>query len=234
MALFVIAHGAWSGGWAWRRLRSMLRERGHECLTPTYTGLGERAHLAAPTVGLDTHVQDVVGVLEFEDLRDVVLVGHSYGGMVITGVADRAPERLARLIYLDAFVPRDGESLFSLQPAEGRAIMQARVTSEGDGWLITPNPLPADTSAEDRAWLTPRRRPQPVQTFDQPLRLQQGETLLPRAYIYCKQAGPGDVFGQFAARARHEGWPYRELDATHNAHITASEALTDLLVELAS
>ena len=120
MAMFVVAHGAWSAAWAWKKMRPLLRAAGHELWTPTYTGLGERAHLASPAVDLDTHIKDIIGVLEMEDLRDVVLIGHSYGGMVATGVADRARERIAQLIYLDAFVPKDGQSLFDLQAAAAR------------------------------------------------------------------------------------------------------------------
>src|SRR5437660_801825 len=110
MATFVLVHGAWHGGWCWRKLMPLLRSAGHAVWTPTLTGLGERAHLGNPDVGLSTHVQDVVNVLEYEDLSNVVLVGHSYGGMVITGVAHQMPGRLAHLVYLDAFVPKDGQS----------------------------------------------------------------------------------------------------------------------------
>ncbi len=124
MATFLVAHGAWSAGWVWKKMRPLLGERGHELFTPTYTGLGERVHLARPDVGLETHIADVLGVLEFEDLRNVLLIGHSYGGMVATAVADRVPERLAQLVYLDAFVPRNGQSLFDLQPWDVQARMR--------------------------------------------------------------------------------------------------------------
>src|ERR1700724_4250982 len=117
LATILVAHGAWSAAWAWKKMRPLLRAAGHELLTPTYTGLGERAHLANPAIDLETHIRDVLGVLEFEDLRDVVLLGHSYGGMVATGVADRARDRVAKLIYLDAFVPQDGQSMLDLLPA---------------------------------------------------------------------------------------------------------------------
>src|SRR6516162_4598613 len=115
---------------------------GHEFFAPSYTGLGERAHLARPENDLDIHIQDVVGVLKFEDLRNIVLIGHSYGGMVATGVADRARERVAQLIYLDAFVPRDGQSLFDLQLAEARERMRTLARTAGDGWKLPPNPMP--------------------------------------------------------------------------------------------
>src|SRR5437763_2040258 len=125
MATFLLAHGAWSSAWAWKKMRPLMRAAGHELWTPSYTGLGERAHLANASVDLDTHIRDLLGVLEMEDLREVALLGHSYGGMVATGVADRARERIAQLIYLDAFVPGDGESLFDLQTEENRTRMQA-------------------------------------------------------------------------------------------------------------
>jgi pimeloyl-ACP methyl ester carboxylesterase len=122
MATFVIVHGAWSGGHAWRWLRPLLRTAGHEVFTPALTGLGERSHLASAQVDLDTHIRDVLGVLEFEDLDQVVLVGHSYGGVVITGVADRMPQRVAQLVYLDAEVPADGQCEFDLlAPGSGPA-----------------------------------------------------------------------------------------------------------------
>ena len=108
MATFVVAHGAWSSGWAWKKMRPLLRAAGHEIFTPSYTGLGERSHLSSPDLTLETHIQDIANVLFYEDLTDVVLIGHSYGGMVATGVADRASERIRQVIYLDAFVPRDG------------------------------------------------------------------------------------------------------------------------------
>src|SRR5215218_3749420 len=145
MATFVIVHGAWSGGHAWRWLRPLLRAAGHQVFTPALTGLGERSHLANAQIDLDTHVLDVVGVLEYEDLLQVVLVGHSYGGMVITGVADRVPERLAQLVYLDAEVPMDGQSEFDLLPPEERAVYEDAARERGDGWRIPPpfpDPLP--------------------------------------------------------------------------------------------
>jgi pimeloyl-ACP methyl ester carboxylesterase len=136
MATFVIVHGAWSGGHAWRWVRPLLRSAGHEVFTPALTGLGERSHLASAQVDLETHVRDVIAVLEYEDLREVVLVGHSYGGMVISGVADRVPERLALLVYLDAEVPMDGQSELDLLPVQERAGYEEAARSKGQGWLI--------------------------------------------------------------------------------------------------
>ena len=127
MTTFVLVHPAWFGGWCWRKVSPVLRARGHEVFAPTLTGLGERAHLASQKVGLEMHVEDVANVLEYEDLRQVILVGNSSGGMVITGVADRMPERIAHLVYLDAFVPEDGQSMLDIVPAERRPLMEALV-----------------------------------------------------------------------------------------------------------
>jgi pimeloyl-ACP methyl ester carboxylesterase len=235
MTVFVVAHGAWSAAWAWKKMRPLLRAAGHEVWTPTYTGLGERAHLATPAVDLDTHIADVIGVLDMEELRDVVLIGHSYGGMVATGVADRARARIAQLVYLDAFVPEDGQSLFDLQSAETRERMRGLARTGGEGWRVPPNPMPADTPAADAAWASPRRLPHPLKAFEQPLRLAGKNPPLPRSYIYCRRIGPVDVFGQFAARARREGgWRYFEIDASHNPHITAPQALLALLEKIVS
>ena len=229
---FVLAHGAWSSAWAWKKMRPLLRAAGHELYAPSYTGLGERAHLAHPGITLDTHIDDVLGTLRFEQLRDVVLIGHSYGGMVATGVADRARDRIRLLVYLDAFVPRSGQCAFDLVAAEFREQAQKAARDQGDGWQVPPAPLPPDTSPEDVAWATPLRRPQPIETLRQPLRFEESG-LPPRAYVFCARYAPGDVFRPYAERARREGWPYAELDASHNPHITAPEALTSVLVRLA-
>jgi pimeloyl-ACP methyl ester carboxylesterase len=232
VATFVVAHGAWSSAWAWKKMRPLLRAAGHELWTPTYTGLGERAHLASPAVDLDTHIKDLVGVLEMEDLRDVVLIGHSYGGMVATGIADRARARIAQLVYLDAFVPRNGQSLLDLQDAGVRERMRALARTSGDGWRLPPNPMPADTPAADVAWAAGRRLPQPIKTFEQALRLDE-RMPPPRSYIYCRHIGATDVFRQFAERAQREsGWRYFEIDSSHNPHITAPQALMDLLEKI--
>ena len=234
MATIVVVHGAWSAAFAWRRLRTLLRASGHDLVTPTHTGLGERWHLSAPSVTLDTHIQDVLGVLETEDLADVTLVGHSYGGMVATGVADRARDRIRQLVYLDAFVPHDGQCLFDLQPAEHRVRAEAQAREQGQGYLVPANPMPPDTASEDLEWLMPRRRPQPLATFSTPLRLTGGELTLPRTYIFCTRVGPADSFRRFSLRARSEpGWRYLELDASHNPHITMPDTLAGVLDEIA-
>lgn len=229
MATFLVAHGAWSAGWAWKKVHPLMAARGHRLVTPTYTGLGERAHLARPDIDLDAHIADVLAVLEFEELSHVNLVGHSYGGMVATGVADRAQERIGQLIYVDAFVPEDGDSLLDLLPPELRAQRQP----DADGWRILPGPTPPDTPPEDVAWISPRRIPQPVKTFMQKLRLQNGPLTLPRQYIYCTRRTPEDRFRRFYERAQREGWGVHEIDASHSPQVTNPVGLAELLDKIA-
>jgi pimeloyl-ACP methyl ester carboxylesterase len=228
MATFVVAHGAWSAGWGWKKMHPLMSTRGHRLITPTLTGLGERGHLAHPNIDLDTHITDILGVIEFEDLTNVSLIGHSYGGMVATGVADRARKRIAQLIYIDAFVPDDGDSVIDLLPEAARA--QRKPSPDG---FIPPVPMPPDTAPEDRAWGEPLRLPQPAKTFDQKLRIQNGALTLPRHYIYCTRNAPDDRFRQFYARAKRENWGAYEIDSSHNPHITCPDALADLLTRIA-
>src|SRR5713101_7446751 len=141
MTTFVLVHGGWVGGWCWRRDTPLLEAAGHRVFTPTLTGLGARAHSYTAPIDLDTHIEDVVSVLQYEDLHEVVLVGHSYGGMVITGAAERAAERLAHLCYLDAFVPEDGQALADLVGPELRARMQTALQTQSDGWRLPPFPV---------------------------------------------------------------------------------------------
>ncbi len=230
MAIVVLAHGGWSSAWAWKKVRPLMAAAGHQFFTPTYTGLGERAHLASPSNDLETHIEDVLGVLKFEDLREVMLIGHSYGGMVATGVADRAGDRVARLIYLDAFVPTNGQALTDLVPPAERERLLGSVQT-GDGWRVTPNPTPPDTLPEDLEWITKFRMPQSVKCFTQPLRLQ-AKVDVPRVFIHCTRYADKKPFGQFANLAKDRpGWQFYELDASHSPNITAPTALMKVLTQ---
>jgi len=213
-------------------MHPLMGAAGHRLVTPTYTGLGEREHLANPSIDLETHIQDLLSVIKFERLDDFVLIGHSYGGMVATAVADRVPERISRLIYLDAYVPQDGQAMTDLFPNGAERLREA--LKGGDGWRLPPNPPPPDTSAEDAQWVQALRLPQPANCFQTPVRLRNGDTKIPRTYVYYKRAGPGDPFRMFAARAQREQWDYHELDASHSAHISAPEALMALLNSVVS
>lgn len=225
MTTFIVAHGAWSAGWVWKKMHPLMRAKGHELITPTYTGLGERAHLANSSIGLETHIQDMLMVLRVEDVRDAILIGHSYGGMVATGVADLAADRITKLVYLDAFVPKHGQSLFDLVSPEER---ERRLAGVVDGWKLPPAPPPPDTSPRDMDWIAPRRVHQPLACFQEPVLLENGEPQMPRFYIYAQRHNPGDPFRPFYERAKQEGWPTFEMDASHSPHVTAPEALAEI------
>ena len=226
---FLVCHGAWSAGWAWKKIHPLMQAAGHRLVTPSYTGLGERAHLANPTVDLETHIEDILNVIKYEELRDIVLIGHSYGGMVATGVADRARDRVAQLIYLDAFVPEDGQSLLDLNEVARPRMQELAKT----GWRVPPNPTPEDTPQADLEWLTARRVDMPIKCFETKLKLRGGKLTLPRSYIYATRITPADTFGQFAKRTKNEaGWRYFEIDASHSPNVTEPEALMALLEKI--
>ena len=245
MATFVLVHPAWFGGWCWKKLTPLLAARGHEVHAPTLTGLGERAHLARPEVGLETHVEDVLAVLACEDLSDVILVGSSSGGMVITGVADRAPERIANVVYLDAFVPEDGQSMFEIIPPDRKPAMEALIQNEGQGWLLPRFAAPPwetfvpaawqVTDEADLRWVLPRLVPTPVGHFTQPVRRSNPiAEKLPRTYVRCSHLRhPG--FDRYADAARRlSGWSCHELPAPHLPFITHPRELAAVLVAVAT
>ena len=226
---FVLVHGAWHGGWCWIKVTRLLSDAAHVVYTPTLTGLGERAHLGGSQVDLETHVQDVVAVLESEELRNVVLVGHSYGGMVITGVAARVRQRIERLVYLDAFLPSVGQSLLSLLPPE-RADGMRKAAADGDGRI--PPPPPAwfgVTSQRDTEWLQRHLMSQPLGTFEQPLAAAPTGDFA-RTYLYCSKTASGS-FDQFAERVRDDRkWKFHDLKTGHDAMVTAPGDVAKILM----
>ena len=241
MATFMLVHPAWLGGWCWRKLAPLLREPGHQVHTPTLTGLGERAHLAHPGVDLATHIEDIVNALVFEDVDDVILVGSSSAGMVIAGVAERVPGRIARLVYLDAFVPADGQCLLDLVTTDRRPAMEALVESEGEGWLLPrfaaapwPEFIPRAwqvTDEADLAWMLARLRPTPFGPFTTSIQVTDpAAARLPRTYIRCTAwSHPG--FDRMADHAgRTAGWRLCTLDASHLAYITSPDAVANVLL----
>ena len=220
----VIVHGAWGGSWAFRRVDRLLRAKGFDVYRPSLTGLGERVHLGSVDVGLSTHVEDVVNAIIFEDLRDVVLVGHSYGGMVISGVADRMPDRIRRLVYLDAFVPEDGESVVGILGSRA----QWAHDMVKDGFLVPP-------WIDGRPW--PYDVPQSLKTFTEPLALSGAVKALPATYILMLEEGKvaeNADFAPFVERARQRGWRVTTMTGDHNPQNSAPQALTDLLSEEAT
>ncbi len=235
---FVLVHGAWHGGWCWSRVAARLRERGHAVYTPTLTGLGERRHLISPQVNLDTHVEDVVNLLQFEELERVVLVGHSYAGIVISGVADRVPQRLRQLVYLDALLLEPGKSLFSDFPP---AVVEQRLKAirETGGGVGAAAALPPSAfgvkDPADAAWVARHLTPQPVGTYLQPLLLKAPlGNGLPKTYIECT-GDPIATLEPTKARVRADaGWQLRTLATGHDAMVTAPAALSELLTDLAA
>jgi pimeloyl-ACP methyl ester carboxylesterase len=231
IATYVLVHGAWHGGWCWAKVARLLRDAAQEVHTPTLTGLGERAHLARPEIDLETHIHDIVAVLESEELRQVTLVGHSYGGMVITGVAARAAARIGQLVYLDAFVPEAGKAVFDYLAPERAQAMREAVQAQGEGWRIPPlSPERLGvTSQRDTEWLTKHLVPQPLRTFEQPLPAAGGERLK-RTYIYCSKPPTGS-FDQFAERLREDRkWTFHEMKTGHDAMVTAPGELAKILM----
>jgi pimeloyl-ACP methyl ester carboxylesterase len=231
----VIVPGAWGGAWAWNKyVVPLLRKAGHTVYPVTLTGLGERSHLSSPDVTLDTHIQDVVNVLFYEDLQDVILVGHSYGGNVITGAADRIPERIQQLVYLDAATPSDGQAPADSFPGR-RQQLEEQAKLSGDGWKIAPGTPPADQPDEITEWARPLRSPMPIKTMTTPLKLTRGETTLPRSFVYCSvDKQPGSPQVARAERVKNDPrWRYFELETGHNLHYTAPEQTVEILVGLA-
>jgi pimeloyl-ACP methyl ester carboxylesterase len=231
MANFVLVHGAWHGGWIWKRVARRLRDEGHDVYTPTMTGLGERKHLLNAAINLSTHIQDIVNVIRFEKLSDVVLCGHSYAGMVISGVADQISERIASLFYLDAFVPEDGNSIFTLSP---ESIQLSRIKDAGRYGGLTVPPIPAEVfrvNKQDRAWIDEMCTPHPLATMIEAIRLQ-GNHLKVKSKTYVLASGwESGPFKQFYERIRKDsGWITRAIESGgHCAMLDQPDDVSNLL-----
>jgi pimeloyl-ACP methyl ester carboxylesterase len=207
----------------WGRLARLLRSQGHDVFTPSMTGIGERAHLASAAITLSTHVSDVLGTIEYERLSDFVLVGHSYGGMVVTAVADRVPEKIRTLVYLDAFVPKDGQAALDLLRPE----MREKILALPD-WRVPPPPPQGMTDKDELAWIEGRRNPQPVGTFKEPVVLK-NKPFANRVYIFCSGYSP-TTFAPFGAATKADkAWRYHELATHHYPQISMPRELAALL-----
>ena len=242
MATFVLVHGAWHGGWCYRDTAKALRAAGHTVFTPTHSGVGERAHQSAENITLETHIRDVCGCIEAEELNDVILCGHSYGGMVITGVADRMPARIKSLVYLDAFVPENGDSLIGLigkaYPPEVAAVFigSFRGTAlEGRSGLMQPIPAEMFNIARgNRAWVDRRCVPQALATFESPALLTgDAGKVAQRLYILADGWDPSP-FRHFAAKVDGTpGWRVVKLACSHDVMVDMPQELAQELLALA-
>ncbi len=239
MATYVLVHGGGHGGWCYQRVARMLQSAGHAVHAPTLTGLGERSHLVGPQVDLDLHIRDITAVLHFEDLREVILVGHSYGGMVITGAADRAADRVGRLVYLDAANPADGQSLVDVAGPNITAIRPLGRVVDGVELVLLPGVPDATTlygvtDPADLAWMAERLTAQPWKCFEQPLRLTNEAALwaIPQYHIVCTATlatRDPELMGK--ARAAGRLW---DIDTGHDLMITEPRAVADALLEIAA
>jgi pimeloyl-ACP methyl ester carboxylesterase len=234
VAIFVLVHGAWGGAHGFRKVRGPLRAAGHEVFTPSLTGVGERVHLTSPQVCLTTHVTDVVNTVLYEDLHGIVLLGFSYGGFVITGTLEHIGKRVRHLVYLDAFVPGDGDSVVTVT---GGTAGPGTIEVGGE-WLVPPQPREFDDPAE-AAWENARRTPQPAGCFTEPVRLPRPLEDYPFSRTYIKATGeprpePAGPFWAAADRARQSpAWRYREIATGHMVAVNRPGELARILLELA-
>ena len=235
MATFILVHGAWHGSWCWARVRRALANRGHEVFTPTLSGVGERSHLLAREIDLQVHVDDVANLIRWEALDAVILCGHSYGGCVISGVAQAVPDRIAALVYLDAFLLEDGECLHDLLPAEQRGMQLSLADEHGEGWRVPPIPAEIfNVNARDRDWVDRQCTPQPLATFQQPLRQTGGASPVARNHFIFASDWEGTPFIGSCDRAKARGWTTSEIACGHDVMLDDPEALTAELIAVAA
>lgn len=234
MTNIVLVHGAWGGSYGFGKLRPMLFSRGHETFSPSLTGIGERSHLVHPGVGLNTHIRDVVNTVLYEDLHDILLLGFSYGGMVISGALQHIGERVKHLVYLDAFVPRDGDSVKSMS-GMGRGL---RTIDPHSSWLLAPAPRQMENEA-DTAWMDARRSMQPLLSFTEPVHLNQPIDSGKFSRCYIKATADRDELedSAFWRAARHardsSAWSYHEIATNHMIPVNRPRELADILLSIA-
>jgi pimeloyl-ACP methyl ester carboxylesterase len=236
MSTFVLVHGAWHGGWCWARVAPRLRDAGHDVFTPTMTGFGERSHLLSPEVGLELNITDIANVLEWEDLDNVILVAASYAGMVTTCVADRMPERIAALVYQNAFIAADGIAQNDLLPDWRREMIEKELADSEDAWRMPP-PAPeliGVTDPDDAAWIAAKMAPQSAKTFQDKARLSGAhEQITNRTYIRAT-GYPNSTFDRYLAEAEADpNWRAEVLETSHDAMITAADDIVRILLEVA-
>jgi pimeloyl-ACP methyl ester carboxylesterase len=235
MATFVLVHGAWHGSWCWARVRRTLLDQGHQVFTPTLAGVAEQSHALSPNIDLQRHVDDVANLIRWEELDSVILCGHSYGGCVISGVAELLPERIAALVYLDAFLLEDGECLHDLLPAEHREMQVSLANEYGEGWRVPPIPAEVfNVNALDRDWVDRQCTPQPLATFQQSIRLSGGPSRISRNHFIYASDWEGTPFAVSYDRAKARRWTTSEIACGHDVMLDRPEALASELLQMAS
>jgi pimeloyl-ACP methyl ester carboxylesterase len=231
MSVYVLVHGAWGGSWCWKHIRRALQACGHEVFTPSLSGVGERSHLLSTQVDLDTHIADVVNLIRWEELSNLVLCGHSYGGCVVTGAADRMADRIGALVYVDAFVPESGQSLHDTLPVEQKDAQVRAALQTGDGWKAPPIPSEVfSVNARDRAWVDRQRTPQSLATFQQPLQLTGAIEQIENVTYILATGWDHSPFPQFYQKAKAKGWKTLTMACGHDVILDKPEELAEVLL----
>jgi pimeloyl-ACP methyl ester carboxylesterase len=230
---FVLIHGAWHGGWCWRKVADLLRADGHTVFTPTLSGLGERSHLMSSAITLDTHIQDIVNVFKFEDLTNVVLVGHSYGGWPTSGALEHLEDRVSSVIFLDAFLPEDGEKGIDQNSPESIAAIKAAI-DRGEVSRKGPSAAAFGVLPENRAWVDGKLTPQPIGVSLTPIKLTGArDRISRRAYIRAGRYAQPSFDRYLAERKATPGWKTHVIDSGHDAMVDYPRELKDLLMQFA-
>ncbi len=236
MASYVLIHGAWHGGWCWKRVARLLRAQGHEVYAPSLTGAGERKHLLSPGIGMDTYVQDVVNLIEYEELSEVILAGHSAAGAVVAKAAETVHPRLKQLVYVDAVVLPSGKSMFDVFPAQWTEGMRNSARTQGEGWYMPPAQdmifsfFAADCSDADKQWLWRLATAQPIKPYEDKVDLSRFYQLsIPKTYIKCTKSQAGIPRGV----AEKFGMQYIEIEAGHDPMVSQPEPCAAILAHLA-
>jgi pimeloyl-ACP methyl ester carboxylesterase len=227
----VLVHGAWHGGWCWNRVAKILRGKGHDVYAPTLTGVCERSHLAHKDITLDTHIADIVGEIKWNELEDVVLVGHSYGGLIVSGVCEQIGKKVGSLVMLDAFVTENGQSLVDMQPP---ALAKAFADLEAKGeWQMPPRPAALfHVNEKDRAWVDAQCTVHPIKCFTQKLALTGArDRIAKKTYIRASQ--PSEPFDASKAKTKAAGWRIYDVPCGHDVMVDMPERLAEILIEVA-
>jgi pimeloyl-ACP methyl ester carboxylesterase len=232
---YILVHGAWRGGWIWKRVRRVLQAQGHEVFTPTLTGVADRIHLSSPNVNLDTHITDVANLIRWEELSNVILCGHSYGGCVVSGVADRVPDHIDALVYLDAFVLENGQCLNDTIPPEVRSERLALAKEAGEGWKLPPiSAEEFNVNPRDRDWVNRQATWQSLACFEQPLRLTGALNQIKNVTYIVASGWSPSPFPQFHEKAKARGWRTIAIDCGHDVMLDRPEELAEHLLALSS